>query len=146
MTMLDNLNQLRRSHYCGELRPEHAGESVTLMGWVHRRRDFGPLTFVDLRDREGILQVVFDADKNAEAHLRAKELRSEFVICIVGKVVMRDKDKSNPNLKTGRIEVLAKEIYIFNEAKTPPFEIDQAKIGEDVRLKYRYLDLRRQKM
>ena len=144
--MLDNLNNLRRSHYCGDLRPEHAGESVTLMGWVHRRRDFGPLTFVDLRDREGIVQVVFDADKNAEAHQRAKEVRSEYVICVIGKVVMRDKDKSNPNLKTGRVEVLAKEIYIFNEAKTPPFEIDQARINEDVRLKYRYLDLRRQKM
>jgi aspartyl-tRNA synthetase len=144
--MLDNLNNLKRSHNCGDLRPEHAGESVTLMGWVHRRREFGKLTFVDLRDREGILQVVFDADKNAEAHNRAKQLRSEYVIAITGKVVMRDKDTMNPNLKTGKVEVLAKELFIFNEAKTPPFEIDQTKVNEDTRLKYRYLDLRRTKM
>src|SRR5689334_6035511 len=144
--MLDNLNNLKRTHNCGDLRPEHAGESVTLMGWVHRRREFGKLTFVDLRDREGIIQVVFDADKNAEAHNRAKQLRSEFVIAITGKVVMRDKDTMNPNLKTGKVEVLAKELYIFNEAKTPPFEIDQTKVNEDTRLKYRYLDLRRARM
>jgi aspartyl-tRNA synthetase len=144
--MLDNLNNLKRTNNCGELRPEHAGETATLMGWVHRRRDFGPLTFVDLRDREGIVQVVFDAEKNAEAHQKAKDIRNEFVIAVVGKVVMRDKEKANPNLKTGRVEVLAKEIYIFNEAKTPPFEIDQNKANEDIRLKYRYLDLRRSKM
>jgi aspartyl-tRNA synthetase len=144
--MLDNLNNLKRTHNCGELRPEHAGASVTLMGWVHRRREFGKLTFIDLRDREGIVQVVFNADKNAEAHQKAKELRSEFVIAIVGKVVMRDKDTANPNLKTGKVEVLAKEIYIFNEAKTPPFEMEQTKVNEDTRLKYRYLDLRRAKM
>lgn len=116
------------------------------MGWVHRRREFGKLTFVDLRDREGIVQVVFDADKNAEAHTRAKQLRSEYVIAITGKVVMRDKDTMNANLKTGKVEVLAKELFIFNEAKTPPFEIDQTKVNEDTRLKYRYLDLRRAKM
>jgi aspartyl-tRNA synthetase len=144
--MLDNLNNLKRTHNCGEIRAEHAGESVTLMGWVHRRRDFGPLTFVDLRDREGIVQVVFNAEKNAEAHQKAKDLRSEYVIAVVGKVVMRDKDKANPNLKTGKVEVLAKEIYIFNEAKTPPFEIEQVRVNEDTRLKFRYLDLRRAKM
>ncbi|MBI3651822.1 MAG: aspartate--tRNA ligase [Acidobacteria bacterium] len=144
--MLDNLNNLKRTHNCGELRPEHAGESVTLMGWVHRRREFGKLTFVDLRDREGIVQVVFDADKNGEAHTKAKQLRSEFVIAVTGKAVMRDKDTMNPNLKTGKVEVLAKEIFIFNEAKTPPFEIDQTRVNEDTRLKYRYLDLRRVKM
>lgn len=144
--MLDNLGTLKRTHYCGELRPEHAGEMVRLMGWVHRRRDFGPLTFIDLRDREGLVQVVFDEDKNAESHARAKDLRNEYVVSIVGKVVMRDKDKVNPNIKSGRIEVKARELYILNDAKTPPFEIDQNRPSEEVRLKYRYLDLRREKM
>ena len=144
--MLDKLNNLKRTLNCGDLRSEHAGTTVTLMGWVPRRRDFGPLTFVDLRDREGLVQVVFDADKNAEAHQKAKDLRTEYVICVVGKVVMRDKDKVNPNLRTGKVEVLARELYVFNESKTPPFEIDQTKLNEDVRLKYRYLDLRRPRM
>jgi aspartyl-tRNA synthetase len=144
--MLDALGSLKRTRYCGELRPEHAGEMVKLMGWVHRRRDFGPLTFVDLRDREGIVQVVFDEDKNAEAHRRAKDLRNEYVVAIVGKIVMRDQDKINPNLRTGRVEVKAREVYILNEAKTPPFELDGGRASEDVRLKYRYLDLRREKM
>jgi aspartyl-tRNA synthetase len=144
--MLDNLGKLHRTHYSGDLRPEHAGEMVTLMGWVHRRRDFGPLTFIDLRDREGIVQVVFDEEKNAESHARAKDLRNEHVIAVVGKVVMRDKDKLNPNIKSGRIEVKARELYILNDAKTPPFELDSAKASEEVRLKYRYLDLRREKM
>ncbi|MEW6128441.1 MAG: aspartate--tRNA ligase [Acidobacteriota bacterium] len=144
--MLDNLNQLKRTHYCGDLRPDHAGSEVTLMGWVHRRRDFGPLTFVDMRDREGVVQVVFDSERNTDAHQKAKDIRGEYVICVVGKVVMRDKEKFNPNLQTGRVEVIAKELYVFNEAKTPPFEIDQTRANEDVRLKYRYLDLRRVKM
>jgi aspartyl-tRNA synthetase len=116
------------------------------MGWVHKRRDFGPLTFIDLRDREGIVQVVFDEDKNADAHRRAKELRNENIVAIVGKVLMRDKEKINPNLKSGRIEVKALEVYILNDAKTPAFEIDSNKASEEVRLKYRYLDLRREKM
>jgi aspartyl-tRNA synthetase len=116
------------------------------MGWVHKRRDFGPLTFIDLRDREGIVQVVFDEEKNADAHRRAKELRNEHVVAIVGKVLMRDKDKLNPNLKSGRIEVKAMELYILNDARTPPFEIDSNKASEEVRLNYRYLDLRREKM
>ena len=144
--MLDTLGTLKRTHYCGDLRPEHAGENVKLMGWVHRRRDFGPLTFIDMRDRGGVVQVVFDEDKNAESHARAKELRGEYVVAIVGKVVMRDKDKINPNLKTGRVEVKAREVYILNEAKTPPFEMDATRASEEVRLKYRYLDLRREKM
>src|ERR1044071_3505534 len=144
--MLDTLGTLKRTHYSGELRPEHAGEMVRLMGWVHNRRDFGKLTFVDLRDREGIVQVVFDEEKNPEAHQRAKELRSEFVIAVIGKVVMRDKDQANPKIKTGRIEVKARELYILNEAKTPPFTMDSTRENEEIRLKYRYLDLRREKM
>ncbi|MEK6407580.1 MAG: aspartate--tRNA ligase [Acidobacteriota bacterium] len=146
MSTLDNLGSLKRTHYSGDLRAEHAGEMVMLMGWVHRRRDFGPLTFIDLRDREGIVQVVFDEEKNAEAHRRAKELRNEHVVAVAGKVLMRDKEKVNPNLKSGRIEVKALELHILNDAKTPPFEIDANKASEEVRLKYRYLDLRREKM
>ena len=146
MPTLDSLGNLKRSHYSGDLRPEHAGEVVRLMGWVHKRRDFGPLTFIDLRDREGIVQVVFDEEKNADAHRRAKELRNEHVVAVVGKVLMRDKDKTNPNLKSGRIEVKAMELYILNDAKTPPFEIDSNKASEEVRLNFRYLDLRREKM
>jgi aspartyl-tRNA synthetase len=144
--MLDNLGNLKRTHFCGDLRPEHAGEMVRLMGWVHRRRDFGPLTFIDLRDRGGVVQVVFDEEKSAESHQRAKDLRGEYVVAIIGKVVMRDKDKINPNIKTGRIEVKARELYVLNDAKTPPFEMDSNRASEEVRLKYRYLDLRREKM
>ena len=146
MPTLDSLGNLKRTHYSGDLRPEHAGEMVTLMGWVHRRRDFGKVTFIDLRDREGVVQAVFDEEKNAEVHRRAKELRNENVVAIIGKVLMRDKDKVNANLKSGRIEVKVLELYILNDAKTPPFEIDENKAGEEVRLKYRYLDLRREKM
>jgi aspartyl-tRNA synthetase len=146
MPELDSLGDLKRTHYCGELRPEHAGEMVTLMGWVHRRRDFGPLVFIDLRDREGLVQAVFDEERNRTAHERAKELRGEYVVAITGKVVMRDKDKINPNLKTGLVEVIAREVHLLNTAKTPPFEIEGVKASEDVRLKYRYLDLRRPKM
>jgi aspartyl-tRNA synthetase len=144
--MLDNLNNLERSHYCGELGLENVGKPVALMGWVHRRRDFGPLIFIDLRDREGIVQVVLDAEKNADAHKRAGELRGEYVIAVAGCVVSRDKETINPNLKTGEIEVVASELYILNTAKTPPFEIDGAKANEEVRLRYRYIDLRRPKM
>ena len=144
--MLDTLGTLKRTHYSGELRPEHAGEMVRLMGWVHRRREFGKLTFVDVRDREGLVQVVFDEEKNPESHQRAKDLRSEYVVVVVGKVVMRDKDKVNANIKSGRIEVKARELYILNDAKTPPFEIDSSRGSEEIRLKYRYLDLRREKM
>ena len=141
--MLDTLNDLKRTHYCGELRPDSAGMPVTLMGWVHRRRDFGQLIFIDLRDRDGIVQVVFDEEKSGEAHRRAKELRGEYVVAVTGKVVMRDRDKINPNLETGLIEVVGQQIKLLNTAKTPPFEIEGDKTSEDVRLKYRYLDLRR---
>jgi aspartyl-tRNA synthetase len=144
--MLDNLNNLERSHYCGDLGLTNVGETVTLMGWVHRRRDFGPLIFIDVRDREGIVQVVLDEEKNAEAHARAGELRGEYVIAVSGTVVSRSKETINANLKTGQVEVVARELYILNTAKTPPFEIDGAKANEEVRLRYRYIDLRRPKM
>jgi len=144
--MLDNLGDLKRTHYCGDLAITHVGQTVTLMGWVHRRRDFGPLIFIDLRDREGLVQVVFDEEKNAVAHQRARELRGEYVAAIMGKVAPRDQDKINPNMKTGQVEVVAEQVHILNTAKTPPFEIEGAKANEDIRLKYRYLDLRRLKM
>src|ERR1700733_10526341 len=125
--MLDSLKQLKRTHYLGALGRGDVGRTVTLMGWVHRRRDFGPLIFVDLRDREGIAQVVFDEERNPEIHQRAKELRGEDVIAVVGTVVARGEDRVNPNLSSGTIEVVAAELYIFNSAKTPPFEIEGAK-------------------
>jgi aspartyl-tRNA synthetase len=144
--MLDNLGDLKRTHYCGELGIAQVGQTVTLMGWVHRRRDFGPLIFIDLRDREGLVQVVCDEEKNSAAHQRARELRGEYVAAITGKVAPRDQDKINPNMKTGEVEVVAQQVCILNTAKTPPFEIEGAKANEDIRLKYRYLDLRRLKM
>ena len=144
--MTDNLRDLTRTHYCGALRTANVGETVTLMGWAHRRRDFGPLIFVDLRDREGIIQIVFDEEKSPEQQQKAKEIRGEYVIGVVGTVALRGEGRDNPSLQTGDIEVLASELYIFNSAKTPPFEIEGTKVNEDTRLRYRYLDLRRAKM
>src|SRR5688500_1966364 len=143
---IENLHGLRRSHTCGELRPEHAGANVVLMGWVNRRRDFGPLTFVDLRDRAGIVQVVVDEERSPEMHRRAKQLRPEYVVAVEGKVVMRDPDKQNPNMMTGKVEVIAQKIHALSDARTPPFEIGSEKASEDLRLKYRYLDLRSPRM
>ena len=144
--MLDNLGNLQRSHSCGELRAEHIGTSVTLMGWVARRRDFGELTFVDLRDRAGITQVVFNSQDAADTHTKAKELRGEFVIAVSGEVVARADNTRNPKIATGDVEVQARELYLFNDSRTPPFQLDasgEALAAEDLRLKYRYLDLRR---
>jgi aspartyl-tRNA synthetase len=143
---LDHLGELERTHSCGELRAGSAGETVVLMGWVAVRRDFGPLTFVDLRDRDGVTQIVFDAEDAAEAHARAKEVRGEYVIAVRGEVVLREEAQRNPKLSTGDVEVQAREILVLNEARTPPFQLDAAPdklAAEDVRLKYRYLDLRR---
>ncbi|MCA1592947.1 MAG: aspartate--tRNA ligase [Acidobacteria bacterium] len=145
--MLDNLGDLERSHSCGALRAEDVGESVTLMGWVAVRRDFGPLTFFDLRDRDGVTQIVFDAEDAPEAHARAKEVRGEYVIAVRGEVVLRAEGQRNPKLSTGEVEVQAREIWILNEARTPPFQLEVSSpeklASEDVRLKFRYLDLRR---
>jgi aspartyl-tRNA synthetase len=143
---IENLEGVKRTHTCGELRPEHAGANITIMGWVNRRRDLGPLTFIDLRDRAGVCQVVLDAERNAEAHAKAKNLRSEYVIAVEGKVVMRDADKQNAQMPTGRVEVIAQRIRVLSEARTPPFEIGSEKASEDLRLKYRYLDLRSARM
>ncbi len=145
--MLDNLGNLQRTHSCGALRKEDVGKTVTLMGWVARRRDFGVLTFVDLRDREGITQAVFNADDASEAHAKAKELRGEYVIAVVGEVLLRDESQRNHKITTGDVEVRARELYILNDAQTLPFQLEtvtsDALASEDLRLKYRYLDLRR---
>ncbi|HEV2801473.1 MAG TPA: aspartate--tRNA ligase [Pyrinomonadaceae bacterium] len=145
--MLDNLGNLERTHSCGELRAADEGQAVVLMGWVARRRDFGPLTFFDLRDRDGITQVVFDAEAAPAAHAKAKHPRGEYVIAITGKVVLRAESQRNPKIATGEVEVQAHELLILNDARTTPFQLEVAAgetlAAEDLRLKYRYLDLRR---
>ncbi|MGC1299471.1 MAG: amino acid--tRNA ligase-related protein, partial [Alloacidobacterium sp.] len=142
--MLDFLGTLQRTHTCGELRAEDAGKSVVLLGWVNRRRDHGNLIFLDLRDRYGISQVVLDKDLSPTGHAKAEQARPEYVIAAIGKVRLRGKDVINPKMPTGEIEVVADEIRILNDAKVPPFSPAEEAIGnEEVRLKYRYLDLRR---
>ncbi len=141
---LDSLGGWKRTHSCGQLSLQEDGQEVCLMGWVQFRRDHGGLIFIDLRDREGLTQVVFAPEVNQEALERAHVLRSEDVIAIKGLVRPRPKDMINPKLKTGEIEVVVKEFKILNAAKTPPFLIeDRAEVSENLRLKYRYLDLRR---
>ena len=147
--MLDNLGNLERTHSCGDLRAADIGKQVILMGWVAKRRDFGELTFIDLRDRAGITQVVFNAEVAAEAHARAKELRSEYVVAVTGTVVARAENTRNSKLATGDVEVHAQQLLILNDARTPPFQLDaspDALASEDLRLKYRYLDLRRSQL
>ncbi|SBS31912.1 Aspartate--tRNA ligase [Marinomonas aquimarina] len=132
-----------RSHYCGELTAKNISEEVTLSGWVHRRRDHGGVIFLDLRDREGLTQVVFDPDR-AESFALADSCRSEFVVQIKGLVRARPEGTVNPNMVTGEIEVLGHELEILNRAATPPFQLDDHQtVGEDIRLKNRFLDLRR---
>jgi len=144
---LDFLGDLRRTHTCGELRPVHAGERVVLMGWVNRRRDLGSLIFIDVRDRTGITQVVFNAELNPAAHEKAATLRSEYVIAVVGKCKRRDPDTVNPNIETGEVELVADELKILNESKALPFSPSESVLpNEEVRLQYRYLDLRRPTM
>ena len=144
--MLDNLGNLERTHSCGDLRAGDIGKQVVLMGWVAKRRDFGELTFIDLRDRAGITQVVFNAETAPDAHARAKDLRGEYVIAVTGTVVARAENTRNPKLATGDVEVHAQHVLVLNDARTPPFQLDagpEALASEDLRLKYRYLDLRR---
>ncbi len=144
--MLDVLGNLERTHSCGELREGDVGKKVVLMGWVAKKRDFGVLTFIDLRDRDGVTQVVMNEEDAGEAHSKAKNLRGEFVIAVKGEVVMRE-GTHNAKLATGDIEVHASEILILNDAKVPPFQLEVAGsenlADESTRLKYRYLDLRR---
>ena len=135
-----------RTIYCGAVRSEHIDQTITLSGWVDRRRDHGGVIFIDLRDREGIVQVVFDPDTD-QAFALADKVRSEYVLQITGRVRARDEAAKNDKMPTGDIEVLGKEIEILNAAETPPFQLDSfTDVGEDVRLKYRFMDLRRPEM
>lgn len=136
-----------RTYFCGEVLETAVGEKVTLKGWVSKRRDLGGVIFVDLRDRSGIVQIVFNPDISAESLAIAEKIRNEYVIDVEGTVVERDAATINPNIATGKIEVKVEKITILNESKTPPFAIDdKVEVSEDVRLKYRYLDLRRPAM
>lgn len=135
-----------RSHYCGQLNETLVDQTVTVCGWVHRRRDHGGVIFLDMRDRDGIAQFVVDPD-TAEAFANADRARSEFVLRITGRVRLRPEGTQNPNMPTGMIEVLGKDVEVLNTAVTPPFQLDEhGKVGEEVRLKHRYIDLRRPDM
>ena len=142
---MSSIKELNRSYYCGNLDKENVGEEVTIMGWVQRRRDHGGVIFVDLRDKEGLVQVVFNPD--IDDFDLANDLRKEYVIAVTGEVLARPDNMVNDDLKTGEIEIQAESLHVFSEAETPPFMIeDDVRAGEDLRLKYRYLDLRRNEM
>ena len=134
-----------RTHYCGQLNADHIGQTVELCGWVHRRRDHGGVIFIDLRDREGLVQIVYDPDIE-DVFATAEHVRNEFVLRIKGLVRERPEGTTNPDLPTGEIEILGKELEILNHAETPPIQMDEDHIGEDLRLRYRYIDLRRDEM
>lgn len=139
--------EMIRTHICGELNSKQIGEVVTLAGWVHRRRDHGGLIFIDLRDREGIVQVVFDPKVAPAAHQKASKMRNEYVVQLSGKVARRPSGTENPSLASGDVEVIASTAEIINPCKTPPFYInEEIEVEESLRLKYRYLDLRRQRI
>ena len=143
--MAEHLGDLSRTHTCGALRPDDVGNSVVVLGWVHRIRDLGGVTFLDIRDRAGVSQVV--VRENDALMTVAKRLRSEFVVGVSGVVQRRSPETINPKLATGEVEILAREIRLLNEARTPPFQIaEDGPVSEDVRLKYRYLDLRRPRL
>ena len=143
-TLLDFLGNLQRTHYCGALRASDEGRDAIVMGWVSGRRDLGNLLFLDIRDRTGIVQVVFNKEAQPAAHAKAEQARSEFVVAVEGKVIKRQ--KANPEIATGEIELIATKLHILNNAKTPPFPIeDEINAAEETRLRYRYLDLRRPK-
>jgi len=143
----ETLGDLKRTHYCGALRESDVGRTVTLMGWAATRRDLGGVVFIDFRDREGLCQVVARPEVSKEAHAAADRVRGEYVLAVVGEVAARSADTVNPKIPTGTVEVLAREIRVLSEARTPPFPIeDELTTSEDIRLKYRYLDLRRPRM
>jgi aspartyl-tRNA synthetase len=145
--LLDFLGTLQRTHTCGQLRVQNAGDQVTLMGWVNRRRDHGNLIFLDLRDRTGITQIVLDKDRTPEGHAKAEQVRPEYVVAVVGTVRLRGKAVINPKMATGEIEVAAQQLLVLNDSRVPPFSpAEDAISNEELRLKYRYLDLRRQQM
>jgi aspartyl-tRNA synthetase len=146
-TPLDFLGELRRTHTCGQLRASDAGSRAVLMGWVHRRRDLGGVIFIHLRDRDGVTQCVFHADMDPAVHKKAELLRSEYVIAVSGTLERRTPDNVNPNLETGEVELVVEKLWVLNESRTPPFPMeDEVDVGEDARLKYRYVDLRRPRM
>ncbi len=145
--MEESMGSLKRSHMCGVLREDHMGQEVVLMGWVQRRRDHGGLIFVDLRDRTGVVQLVFNQEVDVEAFNKAEIIRNEYVLAVVGTVIKRPEGTENPALPTGFVDVEVKEVKILNRAKTPPFYIeDGVEVDENIRLRYRYLDLRRPEM
>ena len=134
-----------RSHYCGKVTEEFIDQEVTLCGWVNRRRDHGGVIFIDLRDREGLVQVVFDPDR-AEIFEMAEHIRNEYVLQVKGRVRLRDESAINPKLATGKIELLGLELTVLNTSETPPFQLDDTDVNEDLRLRYRYIDIRRNEM
>ncbi|MEJ2134205.1 MAG: aspartate--tRNA ligase [Desulfofustis sp.] len=145
--MIDSMGTMRRTHHNNELNLAQVGETVTLMGWVLRRRDHGGVIFIDLRDRRGLTQVVFNPEVNPEVHAKAHQLRSEWVIAVQGKVEPRPGDMANPKLATGAIEVLVDTLKILNTSETPPFPLDEdTEVSDNLRLQYRYLDLRKPEM
>ena len=136
---------MKRTHYCGDLRPEHINQEVILMGWVQRSRNLGGLIFIDLRDRQGICQIVFDEDIDKAAFEKANDIGSEYVISIKG--IVKERSSKNNNMPTGDIEIFANQLDVLNESITPPIYIkDEDDVSENLRLKYRYLDLRKPKM
>lgn len=142
---METLNGLKRTHYCGDLRAANIDEEVVLMGWVQKKRNLGGLVFVDLRDRSGLCQIIFDTDVNAEAFAKAEKLGSEYVIAVIGKV--SERSSKNPNLPTGDIEIVATQLKVLNKSETPPIYIkDDDNVSEELKLKYRYLDLRKPSM
>ena len=141
---MDTLGNWKRTHYCGDLTAKDIGHEVILMGWALRRRDHGGLIFIDLRDREGIAQIVFDPEVNGTAHGIAESVRSEYVLAVKGKVVPRPEGTVNPNMKTGEVEIQVLECKLLNRSKPLPFMLDEhSEVNENIRLKYRYLDMRR---
>lgn len=144
---METMQGLTRSHHCGQISEELTGQEIVLCGWVERRRDHGGLIFVDLRDRSGVVQVVASPDFDIESFHKAEAVRSEYVLCVRGDVRQRDTDTINPNMPTGTVEIVCKEMRVLNASKTPPFYIeDNVDVDENIRLKYRYLDLRRPEM
>ncbi len=144
---MESLGSWQRSYYCGEPRPAHVGQELIVMGWVQARRDHGGVTFIDLRDRSGLVQVVCNPQVSAAAHETAKDIRTEYVLAVRGQLSQRPADTTNPNLPTGAVELIADEVRVLNTARTTPFPIeDETDPAENTRLRHRYLDLRRPKM
>ncbi|NOQ41729.1 MAG: aspartate--tRNA ligase, partial [Desulfuromusa sp.] len=142
--MNDKLGNWERTHHCGDLTSEQIGQEVCVMGWVQRRRDHGGLIFIDLRDREGIVQLALDPDRDLPSHQKAEQVRNEYVLAARGKVSPRPEGTVNPKMKTGEVEIEISELRILNRSETPPFMLDEfTEVAENIRLKYRYLDLRR---